>query len=191
MVASLGARERELESASIVDEPTGLYNRPYFYRALHSELSRASRDSRRFYVLLADLDHFGEFNRKFGLDRGDRLLVELAMRLRNVMAPGTDPLLSANVVARYGGEEFAMVLSEAPEGVAPNGDLAFQIGDEVRRVVSGALVDGVGVTASVGVAVFPDDGQTIDELLLAADEALGVSSREGGNRASVAPVESA
>ena len=191
MVSSLGARERELEAATIVDEATGLYNRPYFHRAFQAELSRARRDSRPVYVILADLDHLGEFNKKWGLDRGDRLIAEISGRLRNVVSPGSDPLLSANVVARYGGEEFAMILTEIPEGIASNGNLAFKIGDEVRRVVSGALVDGVGVTASVGVAVFPQDGETPDELLLAADDALGKSSEEGGNRASVATEASA
>ena len=186
MVSSLGARERELKGATIVDEATGLYNRPYFHRAFAAELSRARRDDRQMYVVLADLDHLGEFNRKWGLDRGDRLLAEVAMRLRNVMSPGTDPLLSANVVARYGGEEFAMLLTEMPDSVVSHDDPAFEIGDAVRRVVSGALVDGVGVTASVGVAVFPRDGATPDELLLAADDALGASSGEGGNKASVA-----
>ncbi len=186
MVASLGARERELKMASIVDDATGLYNRPYFHRAFQSELSRARRDGRPVYLVLADLDHLGDFNQKWGLDRGDRLIAEVAVRLRNVVSPGSDPLLSANVVARYGGEEFAMLVTEVPEGIASDGDPGFEIGDEVRRVISGALVDGVGVTASVGVAVFPDDGETSDELLLAADDALGRSSKEGGNRASIA-----
>jgi len=187
MVASLGARERELESAAIVDDATGLYNRPYFHRALLTELSRARRDDRPVYVILADLDHLGEFNRKFGLDRGDRLLVEIATRLRNVVSPGSDPLLSTNVVARYGGEEFAIVVTEMPDGEFLSGAAqGLEVGDTVRRVVAGALVDGLGITASVGVTVFPDDGVTPDELLLAADDALGRSSEEGGDRASVA-----
>ena len=186
MVSSLGARERELQSATIVDEATGLYNRPYFHRAFQAELSRAQRDGRPVFVILVDLDHFGDFNRKWGLDRGDRLLAEISTRLRNVVSPGSDALLSANVVARYGGEEFAILVSEIPDGVSSNGDPGLEIGDEVRRVISGALVDGVGVTASVGVAVFPADGESPDELLLAADDALGASSRAGGNRASAA-----
>ncbi len=187
MVASLGARERELESASIVDDATGLYNRPYFHRALQTELSRARRDDRPVCLILVDLYHFGEFNSKFGLNRGDRLLVEIATRLRNVVSPGGDSLLSTNVVARYGGEEFAIVLTEMPDGKFLFGtEQALEVGDTVRRVVAGALVDGVGVTASVGVAVFPYDGLTPDDVLLAADDALGRSSEEGGDRASIA-----
>ena len=186
MMASVVTRERELANASIVDEPTGLYNRSYFYRTLQIELSRARRDARLLYVILVDLYQFGEFNRKFGFDRGDRLLAEIATRLRNVVSPGTDPLLSTNVVARYGGEEFAVIVSEIPDGITTGEDPAFDVGDEVRRVVSAALVDGVGVTASVGVAAFPRDGDAADDLLLAADDALVRSSEEGGDRTNVA-----
>ena len=185
MVGSLGARERELASSSIVDDATGLYNRVYFHRALQAETSRARRDDRMVYVLLADLDHFGDFNAKFGIDRGDRLLVEIATRLTNVVSPGGDAMLSANIVARYGGEEFAAIVSEAPDGHGSlTAEQAIEVADSMRRVIAGALVDGVGVTASVGVAVFPDDGVTPDDLLLAADDALGAASVAGGDGAS-------
>jgi diguanylate cyclase (GGDEF)-like protein len=183
MMAALTSRERELSSSAIVDETTGLFNRPYFHRALASEIHRAQRDGRQVYVILADLYHFGEFNQRFGLDRGDRLLKDISVRLRNSVSSG-EPMLSSNIVSRYGGEEFAIIVAEPLDPGTPcTAGGAYNAADLVRRVIAAALVDGVGVTASVGVACFPADGVSSDELLAAADEALSRAAEAGGDRA--------
>lgn len=186
MITSLRTRESELAGSTIVDASTGLYNRSYFHRALASEIGRAHRDAREVCVVLTDLYHFGEFNRTFGLDRGDRLIKEISTRLRNAVSGG-EPMLSPNVVARYGGEEFALVIAEPldPEGASTAGQAA-DLGDRIRRVIAAATVDGLSVTASVGVAIFPTDGTNAEELLTAADEALGRASEAGGDRAMTA-----
>jgi len=186
MMASLTSREKELAASSIVDEATGLFNRPYFHRALAAEVTRAGRDGRRIHVILADLYHFGDFNQKFGLDRGDRLLKEVSVRLRNAVSPG-ESTLSPNIVARYGGEEFAMIVTEPlVDDISSGVGEALDAADLVRRVIAAALVDGVGVTASVGAATFPVDGASADELLTAADDALVRASEAGGDTAKAA-----
>jgi diguanylate cyclase (GGDEF)-like protein len=187
MMSSVRAREQELASSSILDERTGLYNRAYFHRALSAELNRARRDGRPLHVVLVDLDNFGEFNQRFGIERGDRMIEAVARTLSSVVTPAADTLTSANIVSRYGGEEFAIAIVEGAEpGSSVDGPGAYAIASRVCEGVAATRVDDVGVSASVGLASMPEDGSTVDELLLAADDALGRAAEAGGGRVETA-----
>lgn len=168
---------------TLVDETTGLYSRSYFMRACTAEIRRAQRDHRPVHVLLLDIDHFGEFNGRFGIDAGDRLLQSLAQAVTGAVATAGDVMVTTNIAARFGGEEFVVLFAEDSriEGT-PNADDAMRLAEQVRTVSAAVREGGAGVTVSVGVASTPGDGATLDDLLDAADAALVCAIEAGGNR---------
>jgi diguanylate cyclase (GGDEF)-like protein len=175
---------------SLLDSATGLYARGYFQRAMTAEIGRARRDGRQVFCILLDIDHFAEFNRRFGIDTGDRLLAELAVAISLGVARAGDVLMTTNVAARWGGEEFAVLLAEdetVPNGI-PTCDSAERLAEELRSVIGSVRVADAGVTVSVGLAAFPDDGSSPDDVLTAADEAL-VRAVEGGGNCVVVAVQ--
>ena len=187
MMGSVRGREQELQSSSIIDGRTGLYNRAYFHRALAADVNRARRNDRQLHVVIVDLDHFGEFNQRFGIERGDRLIEAVAKTIGAVVTPAADSMTSANVVSRYGGEEFAIVLAEGPEpGSSLDAAGARALAVRICRAVADTRVDDVGVSASIGLSSMPADGTSVDELLSAADEALGRAAAAGGGRVETA-----
>jgi diguanylate cyclase (GGDEF)-like protein len=186
----VGELRREIASRktqSLVDEPTGLYTRAYFARAVSSELLRAQRDNRPLHIVLIDVDRFGTFNERFGFDAGDRLLAALSRAFSNLVGAGIGENASANVVARVGGEEFAVLLTESDgSGLAPGCDDAARLAETMRKLASDVQIEGAGVTVSVGIASRPDDGVTFAELMDAADTALASAVEAGGNRVALA-----
>ncbi len=183
VTGSLRRREEELAAASIIDEKTGLYDRGYFLRALARELLRAERDSRSLSVLFVDVDEFDRFNRLFGIERGDRLLREISYAMSLAVATTSGGgVRETNVVARFGGEEFAIILAEDGAGATPSAEEVRMTADTIRNAVAEVRVEDAGVTVSVGVARFPDDGLSVEELMDAADAALTAAARAGGNR---------
>ena len=180
---------------AVLDEATGLYSRAYFLRAFAAEVSRAGRDERALHVLLIDVDHFGDFNRRFGIEVGDRLLATIAETITRAVDDAGDVLATTNLAARFGGEEFVVLLAEdAHVAGSPQPNDALRLGERLRAEISKARVEGAGVTVSIGVASFPDDGTSADDLLDAADSALATSVEAGGDRvlqaAAVAPDDS-
>jgi len=184
MMDSIRHREAELASSSIKDDTTGLYNRAYFHRVLGSELARAQRGDQTLAVVLVDIDDFGEYNRRFGLEQGDRMLQLVA----SAVVDGTRRSLDGDgrpsgVACRYGGEEFAIVLTDG-SSTGSMRERAILLAEEVRFMVREILIDDTAVTVSVGVATYPDDGDTPDLLLDALDEAVSRSVAGGGDRVS-------
>ncbi len=167
-----------LRSQSIRDPLTGLFNRRYMEETLEREVRRAQRAGRPMAVLMLDLDHFKRINDDFDHDAGDALLRELgALLMRN--------LRREDVACRYGGEEFVLVLPEA--SLADGERRAEELRDEIKRLrVSdkGRLLG--PLTASFGVAAYPDHGLAGDVLLRAADTALYRAKREGRDRIIIA-----
>jgi diguanylate cyclase (GGDEF)-like protein len=183
LVGEHRAEDAVRQSLVVLDGATGLYSRGYFLRALTAEVHRAHRDSRPLHVLLIDVDHFGEFNRSFGIEVGDKLLRALAETITRVVGEAGDVLVTTNVAARFGGEEFAILLAEDEQiSAAPQMADALRLAERLRSEISKASVDGAGVTVSVGVASFPEDGSTADDLLDAADTALAQAIDAGGDR---------
>jgi diguanylate cyclase (GGDEF)-like protein len=175
------------QSLAVLDETTGLYSRAYFLRALGAEIRRARRDARPLHVLLIDIDRFGDFNRRFGIDVGDRLLVLIATAITRCVAEAGDMLVTTNLAARFGGEEFVILLAEDQETQGPPDESdALRLAECLRIEIGEQKVEGVGVTVSVGVASMPADGATSDELLDAADAALAAAVAAGGDRAVLA-----
>ena len=172
-------REREgqgeLERLSVTDALTGLYNRRHLVGSLANEVQRSRRLRRTFSVLLADVDHFKQYNDTYGHLAGDAALVKLAEILRKTTR-GVDS------VARYGGEEFLVLLLEAPLAVAAT------VGERMRSAVethfAGTPVAGqvLGLTVSGGLAGFPMDAATANELVAVADRALYLVKHADGNR---------
>jgi two-component system, cell cycle response regulator len=163
-----------LEQLAVSDELTGLYNYRYLHTRLSEEFKRAERYRDPLACAMVDIDHFKEFNDRFGHDVGDRVLAEVAERLRAGVR-------EIDVVARYGGEEFLLVLPSTHFA----GALA--VADRVWRAVgeSPFQIDGSPrqVTISVGVALFPSrDVTTKDQLLKAADKALYQAKADGRDR---------
>ncbi len=187
MTGTLRRREEELASASIVDEKTGLYDRSYFLRALGRELLRAERDERPLSLLIVDVDNFDRFNRLFGIEKGDRMLRDVARAMSDaVSSSSAGSSRETTVISRFGGEEFAILLAEDVQGQILSADEVRAIAEQIRLEISRVRVDDACVTVSIGIAQFPDDGMTADQLIDAADAALTTAAVAGGNRVAYA-----
>ena len=155
------------------DPLTGQYNRRYLDATLQREMRRCARESAPLSLLMMDIDHFKSVNDTHGHLVGDEVLRQIGLILATHAR-------SHDVVCRYGGEEFLLMLPQLPL------TQALQRAEQLRRVVQqhAFLTDGgdIHVTLSVGVAAFPENGQTVDELLRNADHALYQAKREGRNR---------
>lgn len=172
-LASLKLRET-LRNLSVRDPLTSLFNRRYMEESLHREIASAKRKGHQLGVVMLDVDHFKRFNDAFGHDAGDVLLREVG----NIMQLNSRV---SDIACRFGGEEFVMIYPEAsPEFVLQRSEL-------LRQAIVAMQLKHFGrslgeVTASFGIASFPEHGATIQELLKAADEALYRAKGEGRNR---------
>lgn len=186
MTGALRRREAQLAASSVVDDKTGLYDRAYFLRLLTSETARAERDGRSIGVLILDIDDFDSYNRSFGIERGDSLLKAVADKMNDVVRSASRSDAGVNIVSRWGGEEFAVLLAENAPGGACSPDELRTAAEDLRDAVAEVRIDGAGVTVSIGVACYPTDGTSVDDLLDAADEALLDAAGRGGNSVTLA-----
>ncbi len=170
-------RSKHWLKQSASDRLTGLLNRGFFDDRLEVEFLRARRYNRPVAVAMIDIDHFKQFNDLYGHAVGDSVLKLVAEQI-------SAGLRRTDVVARWGGEEIAAILPETDR------DSAAQKCEMLRRAVEEATVavhkavGPVGVTISVGVASWPDDGMTIQDVLDAADRRLYSAKQKGRNRVS-------
>jgi diguanylate cyclase (GGDEF)-like protein len=165
--------EARLQRLALYDPLTDLPNRTLLDDRVETALSRARRDSSHFAVLYVDVDGFKAANDRFGHSLGDRLLVEIAKRLVRC-------LRAADTVGRLGGDEFVVLLSQIvlPDDAAA---VARKIQDSLSQPY--AIDDlRLQLTASIGIAVYPDDGETSEALLDRADGAMYRAKRNGGDR---------
>lgn len=185
MMKSIREREAELRESSFVDELTGLFNRQYFHRVVSSEIERAKRNDGKVALLIADVDQLGEINRTFGVDVGDRMLAAIARYWREVgEADAGGPEHNVTTPCRVGGEELALIVPEVARSEGdqtPIEERALAMAESFRRAVEGVRIAGVGVTASIGIAISPADGESPDALLDAADHMLSLAAAAGGN----------
>ncbi|MCW8908848.1 MAG: EAL domain-containing protein [Sedimenticola sp.] len=169
--------ERELAYQAQHDNLTGLPNREQLMYHLERALARARRHNHVGAVMFIDLDHFKNINDSLGHSVGDRVLREVAQRLMTV-------LRREDTVARLGGDEFIVLISEeggSPRAVARQSQrVAEKIRDSLSRTYR---VDAysLNITPSIGVALFPDKGQTTSEVLQQADTAMYRAKAEGRN----------
>lgn len=155
------------------DSLTGLPNRVLFEDRIRQTIAAAKRYNRGFSVMYLDLDRFKEINDGFGHPTGDRVLRGVGERLTGV-------LRESDTVARFGGDEF-VVLQPVVNGAADAQDLAKKI---VAVMQAPLEVEGRAhpVRTSIGIALYPGDGQTPEELMERADRALYRAKDEGRNR---------
>lgn len=169
---------RRTEALSVTDDLTGLYNMRYLNQVLRRETKRALRSGRPLSLLFVDLDGFKSVNDMHGHLAGSRALVETATILR-ASTRETD------VVARYGGDEFAVVLPET--GVEGAIAVARRLREKIAqfRFLAAESLD-LRLTASVGVATFPDVAASPDNLMRAADMAMYRVKERGKNGIEIA-----
>lgn len=149
---------------------TLLATRRFFMKGFDREIARAQRGlSNLFSVVMIDLDDFKEYNDSYGHVAGDRALQNVSYILRR-------KLRASDIAGRFGGEEIIVLLTGATK------DRAAQVAERMRKEIE----EESDVTASIGVASYPDDGQNVENLIRAADEALYRAKRTGKNKVCLA-----
>jgi len=188
IIVSNAVAERELKrraaegdfykELSRKDGLTDLYNHRFFHQLLETEVARAARYSRVVSLLMIDIDDFKIYNDAHGHPSGDMALKRVAYLLRHSSR-------NCDYVARYGGEEFAVIVPEV------GADSAQRMAARIRELIEISDFDGEDVmpggrlTISVGVATFPTQAGSKDELLAHADRALYRAKTAGKNRVAV------
>jgi diguanylate cyclase (GGDEF)-like protein len=169
--------DRRLHDQVVRDAVTGLYNRRFLEESLAREEVRAKRHGHTLAVMMIDVDHFKEFNDTLGHTAGDVILRSIGQCVVS-LSRGED------IVARYGGDEFALMMANAPqEIVRQRADLIRQ---RAHSLEIGRNDHQLGpVTLSMGIAVFPIDGDSTRAVLEAADQALLKSKQAGRSRIGV------
>ena len=165
--------ETELEQMATRDPLTGLLNRREMSRVLDEELQRARRYQRPMAVLWVDFDHFKDVNDTYGHAAGDSVLRAISRLLLGSVR-------SVDSIGRFGGEEFVIVLPEMDleEAQETAERLRRKVAEEPQPLGNG---EAVPLTISVGVAVYPDHGQTASTLCAAADKAMYLAKDRGRN----------
>jgi diguanylate cyclase (GGDEF)-like protein len=172
-IATLNLRTK-LENQSIRDPLTDLFNRHFMQISLERELSRANRRNQTLAIFMLDVDHFKRFNDQHGHAAGDAALKAIAEIFQS-------NIRAEDIACRYGGEEFTIILPDL------NGTTAEERAESIRRAVAGLHVRfgrevASNFSISIGVAVYPQDGENADLLLQKADQALYHAKREGRNQ---------
>lgn len=169
-VTEMKETERAIAHLAYHDALTDLPNRRLFMQYLHEEAELARENTSRFAVLFIDLDQFKYVNDTWGHETGDLILVEFAKRMKQA-------LRSSDVIARLGGDEFAVILKDIDNqsGVRR---LMTRIFDTLKDPVKLKDRD-YTLSCSVGIAFFPDDADTADDVLSKADTALYAMKERG------------
>lgn len=182
-------QQGQLRHAAFTDPLTGAWNRRYFDRFLATAIDQAKGARRPVTVLLFDIDNFKSYNDRYGHDAGDEILKEAVRLIRSVIRP-TDR------VCRVGGDEFAVIFNE-PEGPRQEGSrhpaTVFQLAQRFQQQILQHRFPKLGdcapgtLTISGGLATFPWDGATPEELLIRADQLSLESKRQGKNAITLGP----
>ena len=173
-ITPLRRAEEKLNHLAYHDPLTGLPNRMLFYDRLDRCLELAERAKSQGAVMFIDLDGFKSINDTLGHSSGDLLLQTVAMRLQSTIR-------SSDTVARMGGDEFVVVIADLSRA-----EVATSIAKKLLEAVTAPADlagERVGVTASIGIAIFPNDGLDRQALMRAADTAMYSAKSQGRNRA--------
>jgi diguanylate cyclase (GGDEF)-like protein/PAS domain S-box-containing protein len=177
--------EERLSFLAQYDVLTGLPNRALFYDRLHQAVVRARREQAMVGLMFLDLDRFKQINDTLGHAAGDRVLKVIAERLKGF-------LREADTIARLGGDEFTVII----EGISAPEQLT-GVAEKIRKALAEAVdLDGrrMSVSASIGITLYPRDGEDIDQLIRNADIAMYHAKQRGGRQqfqfydASMAPL---
>ncbi len=166
----LGENEKRLQHMAHHDSLTGLPNRRLFEDRLRHALSQALRNQDRMALMFIDLDRFKNINDTLGHEVGDKLLIDIGRRLSSVVR-------DTDTVARLGGDEFLILLEQVDSFQAVT-TLAKRICEELGR---NAEIDSYQLvaTGSIGISLFPDDADSVEELIKCADVAMYHAKDEG------------
>lgn len=176
-LANLNLRE-SLHMQAIIDPLTGLYNRRYMEETLAREIHRGRRKEAPIGIVLMDIDHFKRINDSYGHEAGDTLLAALGGFFKK-------HIRQEDVPCRYGGEEILLILPEA------NLENTYKRAEELRELLVSFDVKHLGlslgkITASFGVACCPEHGESMEEIVRAADAALYMAKASGRNQVVIA-----
>lgn len=164
-----------IKALSYTDGMTGLHNYRFFRLRMKEEISRARREGSQVSFLIMDVDFFKNYNDTLGHPAGDEVLRKVSSILQKSVRDN-------DIVARYGGEEFAVILTGAEK------EGARSLAERIRRKVEDTefykedIQPQGKLTISIGLAAFPDDAVTEDELILKADRALYHAKKTGRNK---------
>jgi diguanylate cyclase (GGDEF)-like protein/PAS domain S-box-containing protein len=176
-LVSLKLREA-LRIQSVRDPLTRLYNRRYMEETLNREIARCKRSGLTLGLVMIDVDYFKNYNDKYGHDVGDLVLSEVAGLLQT-------KLRESDVACRYGGEEFILIMPDAPE------DIVHSRAEQIRQMIEGHEINHKGnsltnITVSIGVANCPQNAESNDGVIKAADTALYRAKESGRNKVVIA-----
>lgn len=164
--------EKRIQFLSHFDTLTALPNRAHFHDQLERAISTDSGRHSKLALLTLDIDRFQLINDSLGHDAGDRILIEVATRLKNSLTPG-------DTLCRLGGDEFAIILNH----IESNGDasaIAVVCQTRLRKAIQ---INGheIHLSASIGISIFPDDAQSVEGMVSCADSAMYSAIEHGGN----------
>lgn len=164
--------QKKLEHQALHDSLTGLYNR-HIDEILNKEFSRALRENKQISMMMIDIDHFKKINDNHGHQCGDMLLKSFSKYILSTIR-------EEDLAARFGGDEIMLVFPGMPQ------ENAVLKAEEIRKHFNNLTVlsnqQPISTTITIGVATFPQNGSTVDELIRSADWALYAAKEEGRNR---------
>jgi diguanylate cyclase (GGDEF)-like protein len=168
--------QAQLHQQAYYDDLTGLANRAALKKELSQTLERSRHAGTRLAVLFLDLDRFKLINDSIGHGAGDRYLQVIAGRIQACVR-------SSGMVARLGGDEFTIALADHRERSELTAEVMAVVNDLLASIPQPVRIGPheLRSTLSIGIAVFPDDGQTLDDLMKQADTAMYKSKQRGGN----------
>ena len=162
--------EREqLKILSITDPVTQLTNHRFFQEKIRLEWDKSIKKQKPLSLIMIDVDHFKKFNDRFGHPEGDKFLFHIASTLKESLPNQTN-------LSRYGGEEFAVIL---PSTTSPE---ALTIAETLRKAILQTAFNDYPLSISLGVATAPEHANSVDELILSADQSLYQAKRRGRNQ---------
>lgn len=173
-ISRLAETSEDLRVKSLRDPLTGLFNRRFMEESLENELARAERSGHELGVIMIDIDHFKQVNDTLGHDAGDAVLQQLAVFFQENIRAG-------DIACRYGGEEFLLIFPDAPlDATRDRAEALRAEAQDVQLRYEGKAL--APPTLSLGVAVYPEHGETRQSLVRAADAALYRAKNSGRNR---------
>ena len=172
-ISSLKKSEEAIWQHANFDSLTGLPNRRMFYGRLDQEIQKAKRSGLKVALIFLDLDGFKEVNDTLGHDQGDALLKLTAERLVECMR-GSD------AVARLGGDEFVLIMGDVGPADLNHVEIVAQKALSVLTQPFQLAHDVAYISASLGIAIYPDDATTIEDLMKSVDQAMYASKQKGG-----------
>lgn len=150
---------KKVEELAIEDPLLGIYNRRFFYTEVEGKI-RANKGKKRFAMVMLDIDNFKRVNDTYGHQYGDNVLVFFADKMKKY-------LKDEDVLARYGGEEIIMYINDAD-----NAELVYNRMENMRKDIISDSINIHGVTASIGISFYPDDGIKLDDVIGVSDKML-------------------